>query len=49
MIKENKYCREVMKKYFNKELAMTKEDNRNLKNYINVRLVTMIMLIMMLK
>ena len=49
MIKENKYCREVMKKYFNKELAMIIEDNGNLKNYINVRLVTMIMLIMMLK
>ena len=49
MIKESKYCCEVMKKYFNKELVMTKEDNGNLKNYINVRLVTMIMLIMMLK
>ena len=49
MIKESKDCHEVMKKYFNRELAMTKEDNGNLKNYKNVRLVTMIMLIMMLK
>ena len=33
MIKESKYCCEVMKKYFNKELLMTKEDNENLKSY----------------
>ena len=33
MIKESKYCCEVMKKYFNKELVVTKEDNENLKNY----------------
>ena len=27
MIKESKYCSDVMKKHFNKELVMTKEDN----------------------
>ena len=32
MIKESKYCREVMKKYFNKELVMTKEDNEDFEN-----------------
>ena len=32
MIKESKYCSEVMKKHFKKELVMTKEDNRDFKN-----------------
>ena len=32
MIKESKYCREVMKKHFNKELVMTKKDNEDFKN-----------------
>ena len=32
MIEESKYCSEVMKKHFNKELVMTKEDNENIKN-----------------
>ena len=32
MIEENKYCSEEMKKHFNKELVMTKEDNKNFKN-----------------
>ena len=32
MIKENKYCSDVIKKYFNKELVMSKEDNGNFKN-----------------
>ena len=32
MIKESKYCSEVMKKHFKKELVMTKEDNENFKN-----------------
>ena len=31
MIKESKYCSDVMKKYFNKELEVTKEDNGNFK------------------
>ena len=29
VIKESKYCSEVMKKHYNKELVMTKEDNGN--------------------
>ena len=32
LIEENKYCGDVMKKHFNKDLAMTKEDNKNFKN-----------------
>ena len=32
MIEESKYCTEVMKKYFNKEFVMTKEDNENFKS-----------------
>ena len=32
VIEESKYCSEVMKKHFNKELVMTKEDNENFQN-----------------
>ena len=32
MIKESKDCSDVMKKHFNKELVMTKEDNEDFKN-----------------
>ena len=32
IIKESKYCSEVMKKPFNKELVMTKKDNGDFKN-----------------
>ena len=32
MIEESKYCSKVMKRYFNKELVMTREDNENFKN-----------------
>ena len=32
MIEESKCCNEMMKKHFNKELAMTKEDNEDFKN-----------------
>ena len=32
MIKESKYCSDVMKKKFNKELLMTKEDNKDFEN-----------------
>ena len=31
-MKKRKYCSEVIKKYFNKELVMTKEDNEDFKN-----------------
>ena len=32
MIEESKYCSKVMKRYFNKELVMTREDNEDFKN-----------------
>ena len=32
MIEESKYCSDVMKKHFNKELVMTKEDNEDFKD-----------------
>ena len=32
MIEESKYCTDVMKKLFNKDLMMTKEDNEDFKN-----------------
>ena len=32
MIKESKDCSDVMKKHFNKELVMTKEDNEDFEN-----------------
>ena len=33
MNQESKYCSDVMKKHFNKELAMTSKDNEDFKNY----------------
>ena len=32
MIEESKYCSDVMKKHFNKELVMTKKDNEDFEN-----------------
>ena len=32
MIEESKYCSNVMKKHFNKELVMMKENNEDFKN-----------------
>ena len=32
MIEESKYCSDVIKKHFNKELVMTKKDNESFKN-----------------
>ena len=32
MIEESKYCSDVMEKHFNKELAMTKENNEDFEN-----------------
>ena len=48
-IEESKYCSDVIKKHFNKELVMTKEDNEDFENSANVGSVTMIILILMLK
>ena len=45
----SKYCSDIMKKHFNEELMMTKENNEVLKALLNVGSLTMIMLIMMLK
>ena len=39
----------MLKKHFNKELVMNKEENKDFKNSLNVRFVTMIILIMILK
>ena len=32
MIEESRYCSEVMKKHFNMEIVMTKEENEDFKN-----------------
>ena len=32
MIEESKYCSDLMKKHFNKELLMTKKDNEDFEN-----------------
>ena len=32
MIEESKYCSEVMKKHYNKEIVMTQEDNEDFEN-----------------
>ena len=48
MIEECNYCIEVMKKHFNKELVMTK-DNEEFRTLLNVGSVTIIRLKMMLK
>ena len=32
MIEEGQYCSDVMKKHFNKELVMIKEDNEGFEN-----------------
>ena len=34
MIEESKYCSDVMKKHFNKELVITKKDNEDFENSI---------------
>ena len=33
MIKESKYCSHVMKKHFNRELVMSKENDENFESY----------------
>ena len=32
MIEESKYCSNIMEKYFNKNLVMTREEDENFKN-----------------
>ena len=48
MIEESKYRSEVMKKHFNKEFVVTKEENVILRTLLNTRSVTIIIFIMML-
>ena len=48
IIKESKYCSDVMRKHFKKELLMNKKDNEILKILQNVWFVTIIMLIMLM-
>ena len=38
MIEESKYCSDVMKKHFNKELVMTKKDNEDFENSTKFRI-----------
>ena len=49
MIKGSKYCSDVMKKHFNKELVMTKKIMEILGTLLNVGSVIMITLMLMLK
>ena len=41
MIKQSQYCSQVMKKSFNKELVMTKEDKETLQTLLNIGSVCM--------
>ena len=49
MIEEYKNCSDMIKKYFNKELLMTKNDNEDFKNSTKCQIVTMLMMMVMLK
>ena len=49
MTEESKYCSEVMKKHFNKELVMTKGTMKILRTLLNAGSVIMVLVILMLK
>ena len=49
MTEESKYCSEVMKKHFNKELVMTKGTMKILRALLNAGSVIMVLVILMLK
>ena len=49
MTEESKYCSEVMKKHFNKELVMTKGTMKILRALLNAGSVIMVLLILILK
>ena len=49
MLKESKYCGDLMEKYFNKELVMTRKDDNGFQNFAKSWIVIMIMLMVMLK
>ena len=48
MIEESKYCSDVIKRHFNKEFVMTKDDNENFENSTKFGSVIMIILMTML-
>ena len=49
MSKESKYCSELIKKHFNQQLVMPKEDNEDFNIPSKCWTATMIILTMMLK
>ena len=49
MIKESKYCSQVMKKRFNRKLVMTREDDKILRSLLNLGSVIMLKLMVMLR
>ena len=49
MIEESKYCSDVMKKHFNKELVMTKKDNEDFESCTKCWICIMTILIVLLK
>ena len=49
MIEESKYCTDIMKKHFSKELLITKKIMKILRNLLNAGFAVMIMLKAMLK
>ena len=51
MIRKSKFCTDIMKKHFNEELAMTREDDKGFKKpyLLNVGFVIMFVLRVMLK
>ena len=49
MTEESKYCSEVMKKHFNKELVMTKGTMKILRALLNAGSVIMVLVILMLR
>ena len=48
-MEESKYCTDIMKNHFNKEILMTKKIMKILKSMLNFGFVMMIMLKAMLK
>ena len=49
MIENSTYCSDVMKKHFNKELGMTKQDNEDFEKSTNVGSVIILILMVTLK
>ena len=49
MIKESNYCNHVIKKHFNKELVISKKDDKTLRTLVNAEIVIIFMFMTMLK